>query len=280
MDASVTKLRIPPLVLLLGASFAAGVVTLPLRDAVEPPSRNLEELEGMGQTVLIGTLGGLRALAADFLWLRANYYWQQKNHGLTETTTRAVTRLQPDYPYFWIETARMIVYDMPVWRFGADKRAPKTVERRIRREQAERGLALLDEAERFLPDSPAIPAEKARIYWTVLDEPEKAQEEYGRAYLKPGGRALYARLRAVILMDLGREEEALAWLEEVLAGMKPEDDPGQYSLMRSYVEALGKGRNPREASPPALPQTAPEAHPAEPDNHDHAAERPAAVDPA
>lgn len=242
--------RIPPIAVLLGASFAAGVATLPLREEIEPPRRNLETLEGLGQTVLIGTLGGLRALAADFLWLRANYHWQEKNHGLTETTARAVTRLQPDFPYFWIETARMIVYDMPVWRFGRDKRAPDSVERRIRREQAERGLALLEEAAGFLPDSAAIPAEQARIHWTVLDQPEKAQEKYREAYRKPDGRALHARLRAVILMDLGRRQEALEWLEDVLAGMNPEEDPGQYRLMASYLEGLRAGRDPRAAAAP------------------------------
>ena len=251
--------RIPPILLLLVASLAAGVVTIPLRTEIEPPRRDLGELEGMGQTVLIGTLGGLRALAADFLWLRANYYWQEKNHGLTETTTRAVTRLQPEYPYFWIETARMIVYDMPVWRFGPDKSPPKSVERRIRREQAERGLALLREAAGFLPESPAIPAEMARIYWTVLDDPEKAQAYYREAYEKPGGSALYARLRAVILMDLGRDREALAWLEEVLADFNPETSPGQYSLMIEYLEELRAGRNPRapEKGGAPLPQDLP-----------------------
>ncbi|MFP4351285.1 MAG: tetratricopeptide repeat protein [Puniceicoccaceae bacterium] len=251
--------RIPPILLLLAASLAAGVATLPLLRALEPPPRDLGELEGMGQTVLIGTLGGLRALAADFLWLRAYNYWQERNHGLTEATTRAVTRLQPDYPYFWIETARMIVFDMPVWRFGPDRSPPKSVERRIRREQAERGLDLLREAAGFLPDSPAIPAEMARIHWTVLDDPGTAQEYYREAYAKPDASPLHARLRAVILMDMGRDREALAWLEEVLADLEPETSPAQYALMVEYLEELRAGRNPREpeADGTALPRALP-----------------------
>ncbi len=246
MSAGFPRFRVPPLALFLLASFATGVATLPLRTAIEPPSRNLEELEGMGQNVLIGTLGGLRALLADFLWIRTNYYWERKNIGLSETTSRLVTRLQPDYAYFWIDTARMIVYDIPVWRFGSRRAPPPTVEKRIRREQAERGIELLNEAQQFLPDSPRIAAEKARIYWTVLGDPEKAEEAYKKAYEMPGGSALYARLRAVILMDEGREEEALEWLEKVLADLTFEENPAQYSLMREYVEELRAGRNPRE----------------------------------
>ncbi|MEM0965939.1 MAG: hypothetical protein AAGJ81_07320 [Verrucomicrobiota bacterium] len=245
--------RFPPLLVLILISFLVGAVTVPLRTAIEPPAQDLSQLDGLGQSVLIGSLGGLRALAADFLWLRANYYWQEKNHGLTETTARAVTRLQPNYPYFWVETARMIVYDMPVWRMGRDKRAPPSVEKRIRRQQAERGLDLLSEASEFIPESSAIPAEKARIYWTVLDEPEEAQEYYEIAYEKPDHRALYARLRAVILLDLGRTREAKEWLEQVLAKMNPEDSPGQYAIMEGYLEDIAEGRDPRGEANAPLP---------------------------
>jgi len=241
-----TMARIPPLVWLVLVSFIAGVLTIPLRKGIEPEKQDLSGLEGMGQSVIIGSLGGLRALAADFLWLQTNYYWQKKNYGLTETTARAVTRLQPDYPFFWIETARMIAYDMPVWRFGKDRTTPKTVEKRIRRQQAERGLAFLDEAAQFAPESAAIPAEKARIYWTVLDEPGQAERYYKIAFEKPSRRALYARLRAVILMDLGRSQEAEEWLEKVLSEMKPSQSPSQYRLMEEYLQELRSGANPKE----------------------------------
>lgn len=249
--------RIPPFFWFILVSFLAGVATLPLREAVQPEEQDLSDLEGLGQSVIIGSLGGLRALAADFLWLRTNYYWQNNNHGLTDTTARAVTRLQPDFPFFWIEAARMIVYDMPVWRFGRDRSAPESVEKRIRREHAERGLELLDEASRFLPEASEIPAEKARIYWTVLDDPEKAQEYYRIAYQKPDHRALYARLRAVILMDLGRVEEAERWLTGVLSQMKSGQSPSQVLLMKSYLEELQEGINPRgpEVPPMLVPES-------------------------
>lgn len=254
--------RIPPFIWFILISFLAGWATLPLRKEIQPPEQDLSELDGLGQSVIIGSLGGLRALAADFLWLQTNYYWQEENHGLTETTARAVTRLQPDYPFFWIEASRMIVYDMPVWRFSKDRTAPKTVEKRIRREQAERGLELLTEAAKFVPDSPAIPAEKARIYWTVLDDPDMAQEYYRVAYEKPPHPPLYARLRAVILIDLGRYQEAMRWLTQVLATMDPNSSPAQYSLMESYLYDLRMGQNPREESDDPIPQfSAPMAPP-------------------
>jgi|GEM_PF-5511620 len=250
---------IPPILWFLLASFFAGIITIPLRSELEPPRQDLGDLEGMGQSVLIGSLGGLRALAADFLWLQTNYYWQQKNHGLTETTAMAVTRLQPDFPYFWIEASRMIVYDMPVWRFGERRSPPKSVEKRIRREQAESGLKLLSEAAEFIPDSPAIPAEKARIYWTVLDDPEKAQEYYKIAYEKPFQTALYARLRALILLDLGRKQEALDWSRKVLSDMNPDQNPVQYAILEEYVRDMELGEDPRgDTTVPSNPSPAAE----------------------
>lgn len=235
--------RTPPLLVFFLCSLLAGAATLPLRDKISPPRQDLTQLEGMGQAVLIGTLGGLRALAADFLWLRANFYWQIKNPGLTETTALAVTRLQPDYSYFWIETARIVTFDMPVWRFGRQT-PPKTIEQRIRREQAERGLEILQEGRKFLPEDSGLPAEMARIYWTVLQDPDTAQKYYREAYLMPDRRALYARLRAVILMDLGRNEEALEWLEKVLPEMDRDRSPAQYEMMVEYLQELRGERPP------------------------------------
>lgn len=245
MARILSSFRIPPAAIFLMASFLTGVATMPLRTVIEPPARNLEELEGLGQNVLIGTLGGLRALMADLLWIRANVYWEQKNYGLTEATSRAVTRLQPDIPFFWIQTARTITFDAPIWRFGGRQMPPKSVEQRIRREQAERGIEILNQAEQFLPDSAAIAGERARIYWIVLGNLDKAEKEYEEAYRRPNAPPLYARMRALILMDQGREEEALEWLELVLDEMDPERDPGQYRLMREHVEDLRAGQNPQ-----------------------------------
>jgi len=108
-----------------------------------------------------------------------------------------------------------------------------------------KGFGSAREAAEFLPESPAIPTETARIYWTVLDDPEKAREYYREACGKPHASALYARLRAVILVDLGRDREDLAWLQEVLDGLDPATSPGLYALMMEYVKELRAGWNPR-----------------------------------
>ena len=39
---------------------------------------NLEAIEGaMGQGLVIGVLGGFRAILADFLWIRCNIIWER-----------------------------------------------------------------------------------------------------------------------------------------------------------------------------------------------------------
>lgn len=221
--------------LLLLASLLAGVVTRPLRVAIEPPPADLQLFEGAGQAVLIGVLGGVRALVADALWLRGNYYWQQKNIGLTETTLRTVTRLQPDYEYFWLETARIVTYDMPVWRFGRNFNLPRTVERAIRVQQAERGLEILREAEGFLPNSALLAAEQARIIWMILQDNLEASRLYQVAFERTGNRRLlYARFAAIALVQEGLPEQADKWLREVLENFNPDLDPLQFETTRAY----------------------------------------------
>lgn len=224
---------------LLLASLAAGVLTRPLRVAIEPAPTDLRLVEGAGQAVLIGVLGGVRALVADVLWLRGNYYWQEKNIGLTETTLRTVTRLQPGYEYFWLETARIVTYDMPVWRFGRNFNIPRTVERAIRVQQAERGLEILREAEQFLPDSALLAAEQARIVWMILQDDLEASRLYRVAFERTGNRRLlYARFAAIALVQAGLPEEADVWLRQVLAAFNPADDPLQFETTRAYHEEV------------------------------------------
>ncbi|HWA86039.1 MAG TPA: hypothetical protein VG710_07455, partial [Opitutus sp.] len=53
------------------------------------------------------TPGGLRAVAADLAWLRANSAWEQRDPARTRTWLNLVVALDPRPAYFWINGARM-----------------------------------------------------------------------------------------------------------------------------------------------------------------------------
>ena len=106
-----------------GALLGAGAV---LEPAMRPlwqelragqPALRLEDVEsGLGQGMTLGLLGGFRALVADLLWLEVNHQWEQYDLPATQTLIRTTTAIDPEPLVFWINGARMIAYDMPVWR--------------------------------------------------------------------------------------------------------------------------------------------------------------------
>ncbi|HUG10361.1 MAG TPA: hypothetical protein VMM36_05080 [Opitutaceae bacterium] len=169
----------------------------------------------VGQGVVAGLLGGFRALAADFLWMKVNSDWEDMNLPATETAIRAVTAIDPRPLYFWINGARMIAYDMPNWRIergGGFDVVPLSVRTRVDEEQARIALDMLADARQVHPDNPALVIEVANIYLRRLHDTTTAAELYRQAAELPGAPFYAARIHAELLRNLGRREEAHQWL--------------------------------------------------------------------
>lgn len=181
----------------------------------------------VGQGVVAGLLGGFRSLAADFLWLKANADWEESDLPATQTTIRAVTAIDPRPLYFWVNGARMIAFDMPVWRIeqaGGFDVVPLSVQKRIETEQARVALGLLAEAQRAHPDNPTLVIEVANIHLRKLGDTATAAELYREAAELPGAPFYAARIHAELLRQLGRQREALAWLVRLHPTL-PRDEP-------------------------------------------------------
>lgn len=181
----------------------------------------------VGQGVAAGLLGGFRALAADFLWLKASAGWEDNDLPATQTLIKSVTAIDPRPLYFWINGARMIAYDMPHWRIaqaGGFDAVPSVVRRRIDEEQARVALALLAEARRVHPASPAVLIEIADIHLRRLGDVATAADYYGLATAMPGAPHYAARVQAALLRMLGRPREALDRLVRLHPTL-PADDP-------------------------------------------------------
>lgn len=140
------------------ATFAIVVLTLALGGAVlwriaapawsgmrarEPALRLDSAGLALGQGVTLALLGGFRALVADMTWIRMYVGWEKRDLVGTDTLVRLVTALDPRPVYFWLNGARIIAYDAPVWRIeaagGYDAVAPAR-QREIEHEQARLAL--------------------------------------------------------------------------------------------------------------------------------------------
>jgi len=185
-------------------------------------------LEGaVGQGVVAGLLGGFRALAADFLWLKANASWEEMDLPATQTTIRAVTAIDPRALYFWVNGARIIAYDMPAWRIeraGGLDVVPASVQSRIDEEQARVALGMLADAQQVHPGNPTLTIEAANIHLRRLGDTATAARLYREAAEMPGAPFYAARIHAELLRNLGRRQEALEWLRSVHPAL-PRDVP-------------------------------------------------------
>ena len=65
------------------------------------PEMNLEAIEGsLGQGLVIGVLGGFRAVMADFLWIRTNTIWERRDRVKLDAIQINLPRLQVQFGIF------------------------------------------------------------------------------------------------------------------------------------------------------------------------------------
>lgn len=192
------------------------------------PEHNLEGLKGaLGQGVIVGLLGGFRTIIADFIFIKANVHWEKQEREKTEFLLNLVTEIDPRPVFFWLNGARMIAYDIPVWRInemGGSQKVPKAMQEKIIAEQTYRGLAMIERAEAFHSEDYRIPLEKAQFYINRLKDTEKAAEWYRITALYEGAPYFAGRIYAQLLRDLGRQDEAYRYLIEHYKEL-PDNEP-------------------------------------------------------
>lgn len=183
------------------------------------PEMNLEAIEGaLGQGLVVGVLGGFRAIIADFLWIRTNTIWQRRDRVKLDAMIRLVTTLDPRPDFFWINGSRMIAYDVPNWRIreeGGYSAVPEVRQNAINREQAEQAFDLLDEALEFHPDTAKLYLEKGQIYLIRLDDYVNAAKWFLKASQQDDAPYYAARIYAELLRRQDKDKEAYAYLKDL-----------------------------------------------------------------
>ncbi len=204
-------------------------------------SMQLEGIEAsLGQGFAIGVLGGFRTIVADFLWLRLNAHWEERESAKVAALIQMVTTLDPTPEFFWIHSARILAYDMPNWRIrdeGGYDVVPESRWEVIDAEQAQMAFDLLEQALLYHPDNPKIPLEIGQIYLNRLDSPGDAAPWFLRASKLPGAPFYAARIYAELLRKTGRSAKAYAYLKQLYLKL-PDDNP--FAQKPIILERIGE----------------------------------------
>lgn len=236
--------------IILLSLFAAGLVLRPIESPAwqvlkeKEPALDLASLEGaVGQGVTVGLLGGFRALVANFMWLHTNVIWMDDDLPGTQTMINLVTTVDPRPVYFWLNGARMMGYDMPVWRIRAQgdgdyDAVPQSVIERIDREQGEIAIRYLGRGRSFHPENPRFHIEMANLYQRKVRDLEAAAEQYRLASELPNAPAYAPRIHAELLRRLGRQREAYEWLVQLYPTLDPEGWTDRADLVLDRIREL------------------------------------------
>lgn len=229
------------LLLLLGRLLAPVERSARTALRVESSVPELSQLEdALGQGLVVGVLGGFRTILADFTWIRLNTAWEQRQAPELAALIRLVTTLDPDSVYFWINSARMLAYDVPHWRIreaGGPLVVPAAEQRRIALEQAQQGFALLAQARMYHPDEPKLYLEVAQIYLNRLQDDAQAAEWFLRATQFPDAPYYAARIYAELLRRQGQERQAYDFLKQLHADL-PDDPYAQKNIVLERIREL------------------------------------------
>ena len=206
------------------------------------PELRLESIQdALGQGVIVGLLGGFRAIVANFFWIHTNTIWEKNDLPGTQTSIKLVTAIDPRPLYFWLNGSRMIAYDMPNWRIeaaGGFDTVPEAVRRRFDEQQSAVAIEYLGTALAFHPGDPMLMLEIANIHLNRLKDVETASKFYLEASRHPDAPYYAARIYAELLRRLERLPEAYAFLKQLHPSLPPDAMMAQASVVLGRIREL------------------------------------------
>lgn len=198
-----------------------GLVRSPVEDGVRerlvaarlllpPPAQSA--FEQMGQSALMGTLGGLRSLVASFLTLEAFEHFSTKSWDDLRQTYQIITSLEPRDESHWVSV---------VWHLGInatanmeiDERLPAFERERRFNEYAFQAIELAERGIAQIPESAAIRLQLAEVYREKLKDDCATARVYGDTIGLPGAPGYARRFHGYFMARCpGREKEAYEYL--------------------------------------------------------------------
>ena len=147
---------------------AAGLLSEPM---------DLGMRENLSQMGFAAALGGLRSLVATITYLQAYHEWENVNWAKVDSLLQLTTSLQPGYANYWDDASWQMAYNAASFYLYDEKLQPM-VRGRLYEEHVRRGIAILKDGLRHLPDDARLWNSLAEIYERRSHEPELAAQAY------------------------------------------------------------------------------------------------------
>ncbi len=229
--------------LLLGwltAPFASSV-----KEAYAEPALDAEMAtfsDNLGQGLSVAILGGYRNISANFVWVSMYGDWQYRRNQEVLRKMRLAVALNSSALFFWIDGARIIANDMPVWEVG-DRAAGSLFDtpagREVRYRYARLALDFLARAPTSVASSQKILREKGVLHWKKLDDVPGALTYFEQAVALPNAPYYLSRVYAEILVKDGQVGKAYAFLKAHFATLPDGDLGAMKPLVANRIHQLG-----------------------------------------
>lgn len=180
-----------------------GAAKLPLEDRVTQALRQQDLLsqpldlslrESAGQMGFAAALGGLRSLVASITYLQAYVEFENVNWAKVDSLFQLTTRLQPHTTAYWDEASWHMAYNAAT-SYLLNKNMTNAVRGKLFQESVHRGIQILEEGLKFMPENPRLWTRLGDIYSRRTYEPLKAGECYLKGF-QYGALPVYERLGA------------------------------------------------------------------------------------
>ncbi len=221
-----------------------GIVKLPLEQRTVATLRSHEMLyapldysarDAVGQMGFAATLGGLRSLVASITYLMGFTAFEDVNWSRVDMLFGITTLLQPRFDIYWDDASGHMAYDAASYYFYDESR-PSLYRKQLYRENVQRGIDILNNGLRYLPQSDRLHASLGHLYARrVLP---RNHELAGLHYLlaaQNGGLPLYERLAAYEWAQLDNAPERWKQAYDIL---KRAYAKGTLRRMAGAMEAL------------------------------------------
>lgn len=223
-----------------------GIVKLPLEDAGNQRLRekhllnapmDVGLLDSVGQMGFTAALGGLRSLVATVTYMQAYVEWEKVNWGKVDQLFQLTTRLQPRYARYWEEASWQMAYNAAS-SYLHNKELNAAVRGRLYHDHIQRGIDILEEGLRILPDEPRLWNSLAEIYQYRKYDYVKAAVCYEQVFRITKNQR-YERFRAYMLAQTSDEtawRQAYEILKRTYENKRRE--PSVIDVLKSLEERL------------------------------------------
>lgn len=171
-----------------------GFAKVPLEQHVTGELRRMKMLdeplklgagEQLGQAGLAASLGGLRGLAACILQMRAHVEFTHVNWAKVDSLYKLVTRLQPRTARYWEEASWHMAYNAASY-YRYNQALKPALREQFYQDHVLRGVAILNEGLRALPESARLWQKMAETQWYKTLDYKAAGDAYMKSFQTGG----------------------------------------------------------------------------------------------